>query len=107
MAKSMHLPLLKKKGKFNDRRMTIACYGPSLEDTWRQLKHPIMTVSGAHDYLVERGVIPDFHVDCDPRAHKAEMLRKPQKETPIEKTQIEEIKELANEFFNEEKKTCI
>jgi hypothetical protein len=30
MAKSMHLPLLKKKGKFNDRRMTIACYGPSL-----------------------------------------------------------------------------
>jgi hypothetical protein len=54
MAKSMHLPLLKKKGKFNDRRMTIACYGPSLADTWRQLKHPIMTVSGAHDYLVEK-----------------------------------------------------
>ena len=46
MEKAMHLPLLKKKGKFNDRRMTIACYGPSLADTWRQLKHPIMTVSG-------------------------------------------------------------
>jgi hypothetical protein len=58
MAKAMHLPLLKKKSKFNDRRMTIACYGPSLEDTWRQLKHPIMTVSGAHDYLVEKGRYP-------------------------------------------------
>ena len=81
MAKSIHLPMLKKKGKFNDRRMTIACYGPSLADTWKQLKRPIMTVSGAHDYLVERGVIPDFHVDCDPRPHKAEMLRKPQKDT--------------------------
>jgi uncharacterized Rossmann fold enzyme len=61
--------------------LSIACYGPSLADTWQDLKHPIMSVSGAHDFLVERGVIPDFHVDCDPRDHKAALLNKPQKET--------------------------
>ena len=81
MAAALHLPLLKKKGKFNDRRMSIVCYGPSLEDTWKQIRRPMMTVSGAHDFMVERGIVPDFHVDCDPRAHKAQMLKKPQKET--------------------------
>ena len=81
MAAALHLPLLKKKGKFNDRRMSIVCYGPSLEDTWKQIRRPMMTVSGAHDFMVDRGIVPDFHVDCDPRAHKAQMLKKPQKET--------------------------
>ena len=36
----------------------------------------MLTVSGAHDFLVERGVIPDYHVDCDPREHKTNMLQK-------------------------------
>lgn len=70
-------PLIKKHPKFNSRRMSLVCYGPSLLDTWRSIEHPIMTVSGAHDFLVERGIIPDFHVDCDPREHKAAMLRQP------------------------------
>lgn len=60
--------------------MSIACYGPSLMDTWRDLKRPIMSVSGAHDFLIERGVVPDFHVDCDPREHKAALLTKPHKD---------------------------
>jgi hypothetical protein len=38
-------------------------------------------VSGAHDYLVKRGIVPDFHVDCDPREHKARMLQNPQDKT--------------------------
>ena len=54
--------------------MSIACYGPSLKDTWQYLKHPIMTVSGAHDFLISHGVIPDFHADCDPREYKIRML---------------------------------
>ncbi|HET9888484.1 MAG TPA: 6-hydroxymethylpterin diphosphokinase MptE-like protein, partial [bacterium] len=56
--------------------ISVVCYGPSLKDTWRYIPRPIMTVSGAHDYLLERGVVPDFHLDCDPREHKARMLKK-------------------------------
>ena len=54
--------------------MSIVCYGPSLRDTWKHIKRPIMTVSGAHDFLIGRGVVPDYHVDCDPRDHKVKML---------------------------------
>lgn len=70
-------PMMKKHPKFNSRKLSIVCYGPSLLDTWRDIEHPIMTVSGAHDFLVERGITPDFHVDCDPRQHKAGMLKRP------------------------------
>ena len=76
-----HGQMLKKKHKFNDKWASFVCYGPSLLDTWKVIKRPIVTVSGAHDFLVERGVIPDFHVDCDPREHKVKMLKMPQKET--------------------------
>lgn len=54
--------------------MSIVCYGPSLKDTWKHIKRPIMTVSGAHDFLVGRGIVPDYHMDCDPREHKVKML---------------------------------
>ena len=74
-------PMLKKKKHFNSKWASIVCYGPSLADTWQQIRRPIVTVSGAHDYLVERGIVPDFHVDCDPREHKARMLKMPQKAT--------------------------
>ena len=50
--------------------ISIACYGPSLADTWQDLKRPILSVSGALHYLAERGLKPDYHVDCDPRPHK-------------------------------------
>jgi 6-hydroxymethylpterin diphosphokinase MptE-like protein len=46
---------------------SIACYGPSLADTWRELRHPIISMSGATKWLAERGVIVDYHVDMDPR----------------------------------------
>jgi hypothetical protein len=81
MGKSIHLPLLKKRDKFNDRWVSIVCYGPSLLDTWTHIKRPIITVSGAHDFLVDKGITPDWHIDCDPREHKARMLKKPQKAT--------------------------
>lgn len=55
--------------------MSLVAYGPSLKDTWREIKRPILTISGAHDFLIERGVIPDYHIDCDPREHKVTMLK--------------------------------
>jgi uncharacterized Rossmann fold enzyme len=54
--------------------LTIACYGPSLTDTWRDMRQPILSVSGAHDWLIRKGVIPRYHVEVDPRPHKAKML---------------------------------
>ena len=63
-----------KRKSHGDGVMSIVCYGPSLKDTWQFIKRPILTVSGAHDFLVSRGIVPDYHVDCDPRAHKAAML---------------------------------
>lgn len=63
-----------KRTPHHEGTISIVCYGPSLKDTWRFIPRPIMTVSGAHDFLIERGVIPDYHLDCDPREHKIQML---------------------------------
>lgn len=63
--------------KHGDGTLSVVCYGPSLMDTWRNIKRPMMTVSGAHDFLIARGVVPDYHMDCDPRVHKAELLAHP------------------------------
>jgi uncharacterized Rossmann fold enzyme len=60
----------------HERRAIIACYGPSLKDYIEKLKEEaadcdVVSVSGAHDYLIENGIIPKYHVECDPRPHKA------------------------------------
>ena len=60
-----------------EQSISIVCYGPSLADTWQELKHPIISVSGALHFLAERGVIPDYHVDCDPRPHKVKHIEPP------------------------------
>lgn len=56
--------------------VAIVGYGPSLKKTWEKLREfkTIITTSGAHRFLIERGIIPTFHVDVDPRAHKIAML---------------------------------
>lgn len=60
--------------------MSIACFGPSLKYTYQHLKRPILSVSGAHDFLIARGIVPDYHMDCDPREHKAEFTKNPHKD---------------------------
>ena len=65
-------------------RLTLICYGPSLRETWHQIRwldQSKMTVSGAHDFCVEHDIIPTWHVDIDPREHKPKMLRNPRPET--------------------------
>lgn len=75
------LPRLKPHPIDPEKRINIVCFGPSLRKTWEKAVNgwPIATVSGAHDFLIERGVIPDFHLDCDPRKHKVQYIRKPHK----------------------------
>jgi 2-polyprenyl-3-methyl-5-hydroxy-6-metoxy-1,4-benzoquinol methylase/uncharacterized Rossmann fold enzyme len=63
--------------------IALVNFGPSLKQTWEQIKgfKYVMTCSGAHRFLVERGIIPTHHIDVDPRPHKVKLLGQPQKET--------------------------
>lgn len=61
----------------DEKVISIACYGPSLADTWREIQRPIISVSGALHFLAERGVVPDYHVDMDPRPHKVRHITPP------------------------------
>lgn len=61
----------------HDRTAVLCCSGPSLAGTWavaRDEDGDIFTVSNAHDFMIERGIIPLAHMDCDPRPHKAAMV---------------------------------
>jgi hypothetical protein len=54
--------------ELRDEPIAIVCFGPSLQDTWeevRKFKH-VMSCSGAHPFLIERGIIPNWHVAVDP-----------------------------------------
>jgi len=68
----------------HDRRVCVVGFGPSLKDTWRNILlerkafgATVVSVSGAHDFLIERGIIPDIHIEVDPREHKAYFTRNP------------------------------
>lgn len=70
--------------KVHDRKVAIVGYGPSLLETWEQLKDfdgDIWTTSKAHDFLVERGIVPTFHTDIDYREHKAGFIKRVNGET--------------------------
>lgn len=59
------------------KRISLVCYGPTLKDTLARIPkdQPIMSCSGAHDVLIAAGRVPTWHVDCDPRKHKAQFVR--------------------------------
>lgn len=68
----------------HDGRVAIVAYGPSLKETYsyieterRAFGTKVVSVSGAHDFLIERGIIPDYHIEVDPREHKAWFTRNP------------------------------
>jgi hypothetical protein len=64
------------------RRAILVCYGPSLRDSIPSLKQHIeefpesdvVSVSGAHDFLIENGIVPKYHIECDPRPHKSDNI---------------------------------
>lgn len=66
-----------------DDPIAIVGFGPSLNDTWEKIRDfkYIMSCSGSHKYLVDRGIIPTWHVEVDPRIHKIQLIGQPQKET--------------------------
>lgn len=62
--------------------IAVVCYGPSLNDTWEQIKNfkYIITCSGAHKFLIEKGIIPTWHCEVDPREHKVKLIGTPHKD---------------------------
>jgi Protein of unknown function DUF115 len=71
----------------HDRRCVLVCSGPSLRQTYHHIRlekklygATIVTVSGAHNFLIERGIIPDIHMDVDPREHKGFFTKTPHPE---------------------------
>lgn len=61
-----------------DARVAIVGYGPSLNETWKDITEnfdAIWTVSKALDFLVGRAVPVTHHTDTDWRAHKAKFNR--------------------------------
>lgn len=67
------------EGELSDEPCAVVGFGPSLKDAWEQLSDfkTIYTCSGAHKFLIERGIVPTYHVDSDPRAYKADILGEP------------------------------
>ena len=57
--------------------ISICGFGPSLLDTWNEIKVKscVMSTSGAHDFLISKGIIPKYHVETDAREHKVEFVR--------------------------------
>lgn len=60
-------------------RVAIVGYGPSLAETWEHLLgfDTIISCSGAHRFLIDRGIVPTYHVEVDPRTHKVALLGEP------------------------------
>lgn len=60
-------------------RIAVVCFGPSLTDTWEKIREfqYIITCSGAHRFLIDRGIVPTWHLDVDPRKHKLDILGPP------------------------------
>jgi uncharacterized Rossmann fold enzyme len=60
-------------------KIAVVCYGPSLNDTWEAIRDfpVVMTCSGSHKYLTDRGIFPNYHVEVDPRPHKVQLIGTP------------------------------
>lgn len=69
-------------GDKKSESVAVVCFGPSLKDTWEEVKKfkYIISCSGSHKFLLEHGIVPTYHVEVDPRKHKAELIGTPHKD---------------------------
>jgi hypothetical protein len=78
-----HVPRIGKPRPDHDGKLIVCGFGPSLVDTWPQIAEAVaagakvVTTSGAHDFLIGKGIVPTYHVELDPREHKVFFLRNP------------------------------
>ena len=71
------------KGELKTDPLALVCYGPSLKHTRRDIRHfkYVLSCSGAHQFLIDHGIVPTWHMEGDPRAHKAKFIRHPHRRT--------------------------
>jgi hypothetical protein len=62
--------------------VAVVAYGRSLNESWEKIRgFPVVfSCSGSHRFLLERGIVPTYHVDSDPQPHKPSMLGEPHPE---------------------------
>ena len=62
--------------KLREEPVALVCFGPSLNQSWEKLKDfkHIISCSGSHKFLIDHGITPRWHVDVDPRQHKATLI---------------------------------
>lgn len=77
-----HLPQIQASQATSYELLAVVGSGPSLINTWPEIKkfRHIMSASGAHDFLLERGIVPTWHIETDPRPHKAEFHHHPHRD---------------------------
>jgi hypothetical protein len=76
------LPWLE-EGQPHGREMLVVGGGPSLERTHTGLyvtKGDIFALNGTHDYLLEREIVPHYHVLLDARAVNVKFVQNPHKD---------------------------
>jgi len=80
------LSSLKEFKEPSDEPIAIVGFGPSLNDTWKDIRQfkTIFTCSGSHKFLLDKELRPEmfknwYHVEVDPQSHKVGMLGIPQK----------------------------
>ncbi len=67
---------------FHNGRWNICAGGPSLRkeiSKIRKAKGVIVSVNGTHDYLLSKGIVPDYFILTDPREHNVRFVRKARK----------------------------
>ena len=76
-------PLRIQPGSITQEPIAIVGFGPSLNDTWEEIKKfkYVFSGSGSHKFLVDRGIIPTHHAEVDPREHKIGLMGTPQQGT--------------------------
>tara|TARA_R110000868_G_scaffold3733_2_gene23105 strand:- start:3542 stop:4378 length:837 start_codon:yes stop_codon:yes gene_type:complete len=49
----------------HDRTVSICGFGPSLKQTYKNLEGDVWACNGAHDWLIERGIVPKYAMFWD------------------------------------------
>lgn len=60
--------------------LTIVGYGPSLADTWKSVKPPLICTSNSLKFLISKGLQPGegwFYAMADPRSNNLDFIRNP------------------------------
>lgn len=60
-----------------DDVLNVVGFGPTLQDTWSRISGPTISMSGSHDFLLARGIVPTWHAQTDGRDHQVKFLSRP------------------------------